>query len=46
MIKIEKNTYEVFVELPIKTLKFDRTRFELICENIHLQRNNSSERKY
>jgi len=42
MIKIEKNTYEVFVELPIKTLKFDRAQFELISDNIYFLTRKSS----
>ena len=35
MIKITKDSYEVFVELPITTLKFDRDKFELIADNIY-----------
>ena len=42
MIKIEKNTYEVFVELPIETLKFDRAQFELISDNIYFLTRKSS----
>jgi len=42
MIKIEKNSYEVFVELPIKTLKFDRAQFELICDHIYFLTRKSS----
>jgi hypothetical protein len=42
MIKIEKNSYEVFVELPIKTLKFDRDQFDLISDNIYFLTRKSS----
>jgi len=42
MIKIEKNKYEVIVELPIKTLTFDRTRFDLISNNIYFLTRKSS----
>ena len=42
MIKIEKNKYEVIVELPIETLTFDRTQFELISNNIYFLTRKSS----
>jgi hypothetical protein len=35
MIKITKDSYEVFVELPITTIKFDRDKFDLITDNIY-----------
>lgn len=35
MIKIEKYPDVVKVHLPIKTLNFDRTQFELISNNIY-----------
>ena len=37
MIKIEKFTDVVKVELPMKTLIFDRTQFDLISENIYFK---------
>jgi hypothetical protein len=42
MITITKNSYEVFVELPIKTIKLDRTRFDLITDNIYFLTRKSS----
>lgn len=42
MIKITKNEYEVFVKLPIMTLTFDRTQFDLISDHIYFLTRKSS----
>lgn len=42
MIKIEKYPDVVKVILPIKTLTFDRTQFDLISENIYFLTRKSS----
>jgi hypothetical protein len=42
MIKIEKFIEEVIVELPIKTLKFDRDVFDKISDNIYFLTRKSS----
>jgi hypothetical protein len=42
MIKITKNKYEVFVELPITTITFDRTQFDLISDHIYFLTRKSS----
>jgi hypothetical protein len=42
MIKITKNKYEVFVELPIQTITFDRTQFDLISDHIYFLTRKSS----
>ena len=42
MIKITKNNYEVFVELPITTLTFDRAQFDLISDHIYFLTRKSS----
>jgi hypothetical protein len=42
MIKITKNKYEVFVELPITTITFDKTQFDLISDHIYFLTRKSS----
>jgi|688.fasta_scaffold188780_3 hypothetical protein len=42
MIKITKDTYYVYVELPITTLTFDRTQFDLISDHIYFLTRKSS----
>ena len=42
MIKITKNNYEVFVELPITILTFDRAQFDLISDHIYFLTRKSS----
>jgi hypothetical protein len=42
MIKIKKFIEEVIVELPIKTLKFDRDVFDKVSDNIYFLTRKSS----
>jgi hypothetical protein len=42
MIKITKENYKVIVELPIRTLEFDRAAFDLISDHIYFFTRKSS----